>query len=163
MKKIIIITGVLVALCATSLCAQTKEQSAGFSRKFSDASNVHWQQITSEISLVRFAQANANSLAYFDQRGDLLLSGKQIELNQSPESVQKSLASLAKSQEKKDGALRVIHVFQLMQANKTSFYANLGNENVYLAVMVTSGGRATIVKRSKVDANKMQGPVIAAF
>lgn len=163
MKKIIIITGVLVALCATSLCAQTKEQSAGFSAKFSDASNARWEKITADISLVRFAQANAISLAYFNHRGDLLVSGKQIELSQSPESVQKSLASLVKSQEKQEGALRVIQLYELKQESVTKFYANLGNENVHLAVMVTFGGRATIVKRNKIDANKIQGPVIAAF
>lgn len=163
MKKIIIITGVLVALCATSLCAQTKEQSAGFSSKFSDASNARWEKITADISLVRFAQADVISLAYFNHRGDLLVSGKQIELNQSPESVQKGLASLIRSQEKNEGALRVIQLYELKQESTTKFYANLGNENVHLAVMVTFGGRATIVKRNKIDAGKMQGPVIAAF
>ncbi|HEU5290276.1 MAG TPA: hypothetical protein VFU05_06510 [Cyclobacteriaceae bacterium] len=163
MKKIIIITGVLVALCATSLCAQTKEQSAGFTRKFSDASNVRWEKITADVSLARFAQANAISLAYFNQRGELLLIGKQIDLNQSPESVQKSLAALAKAQEKKEGALHVIHFYQLTQDNVTKFYANMGNENIYLAVMVTMGGRATIVKKSKVNTKGFTGPVIAAF
>ena len=163
MKKIIIITGILVAICATSICAQTNEQNAGFTRKFSDASNVVWQKLSADVALARFTQANVSSLAYFTQAGDLLLSGKQIELNQSPESVQKSLAALAKSQEKKEGALRVIHVYQLLQQNKTSFYANLGNENVYIAVMVTYGGRATIVKKSKVDGKGIQGPVIASF
>jgi hypothetical protein len=163
MKKVIIITSVLATLCITSLCAQTKEQSAGFARNFSDASNARWEKITADVSLVWFAQANMKSLAYFNQRGDLLLSGQLIEVNQSPQSVQKSLTALIKSQEKKEGALRIIHVYQLKEQNVTKFYANLGNENVHLAVMVTFGGRATIVKRNKIDGKGLQGPVIAAY
>ena len=159
MKKIIVLTGVLVTLCLSSLNAQTKAQSASFSRKFSDTSNVRWETITTEISLARFG----SSFAYFTNSGDLVASGKQIELSQSPESVQKSLAALAKSLEKKEGALRVIHVYQLTQENLTKYYVNMGNENVYMAVLVTSGGRATIIKRSKPGAKGIEGPVIASF
>src|SRR5688572_19360131 len=118
MKKIIVLTGVLVTLCLSSLNAQTKEQSASLNRKFADASNVRWEEITSDISLARFG----SSFAYFTNAGDLVASGKQIELNQSTESAQKSLAALAKSLEKKEGALRVIHVYEFTQQNIMKYY-----------------------------------------
>jgi len=163
MKKIIVLTGVLVTLCLSTLNAQTKAQNASFSRKFSDASHVRWEKITSDISLVRFAQSDENSIAYFGKSGDLLASGKQIELSQSPESVQKRLAALATSLEKKEGTLRVIHVYQIAQQSATKYYANMGNENVLIAVMVASRGKANVIKRSELDPTGIEGPVLASF
>jgi len=162
MKKIITLIGVLVALCAGTLGAQTSASKASFNREFKDASRENWEKVTDKISLVRFSHESKSSIAYFKNSGELLMSGKLIELSESPEAVQAGIDALAKSVLKRDGALRVTQVFELTEQGATKYYVNMGNEKVYIAVLANSKGKTSIIKRSKLDPNKNQEPVIAA-
>lgn len=167
MKKIISITIVLGAICLGTLSAQVKPSSAKvekqFSLKFKAASNVSWEAIENNVWLARFKHDGATKLAYFSQAGEFLMEGRLLGSNEIPETVVAGLNKAVASYEKKSGGVRIIQVFELNGQKKRQYFANMGNEEILLSIMVNQKGRATVIRSKKIERKSTTNPVIASL
>jgi hypothetical protein len=161
MKKTTIIAAVLVSFCF-SLHAQKSAQINGsvtksFNGEFKSASNVRWEKISNDIFMVRFDYQEANSIAYFDKKGELLMTGQTVSFDQTPESVQHGIQEIMKLYELKNGGLSVLLTYQLEESGAIKYYVNCGNKDFLLSAMSTPKGKVTVLREVKLDS--VQGDI----
>lgn len=167
MKKIIVSAVVIVTLCF-NLSAQKSAQvnasvNRSFNEEFKSASNVRWEKISNDIFLVRFNYQNANSIAYFDKKGEMLVTGQAVSFDQTPESVQNGIQKTINLYEQKKGGLSVLLTYQLMENGVTKYYVNCGNKDFLLSVMSTIKGKVTVLREVKLDPNQKNIPQLISI
>src|SRR6187549_3104627 len=97
MKKNIILAVALAVICLTNLFAQENAKIKAnviqsFEKKFAGASNVKWESQPKEISLVQFRFEDESWVAYYNNEGSLITSGRMIkEVDTLPIKVKESL------------------------------------------------------------------------
>src|SRR5436190_17075532 len=119
MKTTMIMAAVLVTLCS-SLHAQksvnvTPSVTRSFNKEFKSTSNARWEKISDEVYFVMFDDEKANSIAYFDKSGELLIKGQTVSFDQTPAPVQQGIEDLIKLYEQKNGGMNVILAYQLIE------------------------------------------------
>lgn len=167
MKKIITVAAVIVTLCynlqGQTVVSPTATVAESFINEFKGATDVEWQKVSKDIVLVRFNRNDDHLLAYFDQSGTLLKSGQKIQFERTPLLIQTSLDNVKRTYEKKNGQLSITHIYQLIENGQVSYFTNMGNENLYLAILTKSNGNNTILRNVKLNLRKAdQQPTIVS-
>ena len=164
MKKIIMTASVIVTLClnlfAQKSTAVNADISKSFKEEFKDASNVRWEKISRDIFLVRFNHEQKNSLAYFDKKGELLITGRMVPFNQTPELVQNGVQDMMKSYAEAYGELSIVCTYELNEKGATKYYTNIGNSKLFLAVTSSSKGKTQVIKKSDLGIEGKDVPVL---
>ncbi|MBS1554310.1 MAG: hypothetical protein JSU09_05235 [Bacteroidetes bacterium] len=155
MQKIITVAVVIVTFCFTTNAqtnaSVTSAVTESFSNEFEGATDVQWEKISKDVFQVRFKNVDDNLLAYFDKDGALLKYGKKIPFEKAPLKVKNSLENLIKDFEHKNGHIFITHVYQIYEGSKVSYYTNMGNTNLFLAVLTNSSGRNSILRNVKLN------------
>lgn len=167
MKTIIRVAVVIVTFCLTSnaqinpIISSTIRES--FSNEFKGAIEVQWERISKDVLLARFNLLDENLIAYFDKEGALLRYGRKISFEKTPWIVQNSISNLKKGFENKSGPIFITHIYQLHEGGLVSYYTNMGNANLFLAVLTTNGGRNKVLRNVKLNLRKLdQQPAIVS-
>lgn len=150
-----VLAAVIVTICFTNVNAQVSASvNQSFNQEFKSASNVRWEKISNDVFLVRFDFQHANSIAYFDKKGELLMNGQTVLFDQTPEAVQHGIQEVIKLYEEKNGGLAVLLTYKLIENGVTKYYVNCGNRDFLLSAMSTPKGRVTVLREVKLDSTK---------
>jgi hypothetical protein len=155
------LAGVIVTLCLHNLCAQRvtaipEEVTARFSKEFKDASNVRWVKLKN-IFQCRFYNEKEYCLAFFDESGQLILSGRKIAFDIAPLAVKKEAERIRKSSERKYDLLAIEEVYELNNSEGTTYFINLVSESLSMSIMAYGNGHSEILKKT----NKIMAPASA--
>ena len=159
----LVLAVVIVTMCLTNVNAQNATVNQSFKQEFKSASNVRWEKISNDVFLARFDYQNENSIAYFDKKGELLITGQAISFDQTPESVQRGIQEVIKLYELKKGGLSVLLTYQLMENGATKYYVNCGNSDFLLSAMSTPKGKVTVLREVKLDSNQKDIPQLISI
>ncbi|MBL7857505.1 MAG: hypothetical protein JNM57_07435 [Cyclobacteriaceae bacterium] len=167
MKKTILSTVVIVTICLTQVSAQNSTTvpaiiAESFKKEFVSASNMRWENVSKDIILVRFNRQQDNLIAYFNKQGELMKWGKKITFDEAPKLVKEKLESTMKKYEKSNGKLFVTHVYEIIEEGTIRYYTNMGNDNLYLALVSNYNGGTRIIKKAPSDPAKNDGVLLAS-
>ena len=101
-----------------------------------------------------FDDEKPNSIAYFNRDGELLLKGRAVSINQTPEVVQRAIKEAIMALEEKKGAMNVILTYQLLENGVTKYYANCGNEKFLMSVIASKKGKVKILRQIDIENDK---------
>lgn len=151
MKKVIIVAAVIVTACIHTLSAQTNQKvssavAESFAREFNGATDVKWTKIRN-VAQARFFQGQEYCLAYFNEEGGLILSGRKISYEIAPTAVKKELQRIRDKAEAKNDLLTVAEVYELNDAQETKYFINLDSDSFSMSVMAYGNGRSEILKK----------------
>ena len=168
MKKKILLTIVLGAICLGTLEAQVKPSASTSLEKrfhafFKSTSEVSWQEVGGNIWLARFHEEGVSKIAYFSSEGKLLIEGKALNSLELPTVVLTGLSKTAASYEKKVGGIRIIQAFELKEQNELQYFVNMGNTEVLLSVIADRRGRTNVISNQKIDSTSNINLLLASF
>ena len=150
MKKIIVLTAVIVMACFQKLVAQKDEPGRlvvkSFNAAFKDAENITWAHMQS-IWQVRFTKNEEYRLAYFGSAGELLVSGTRISYEVAPLSIKESVEKLQSSMAAPEEVLLIQTIYELNESGTTRYFLNLDSNKQFVSVMLSDKGRSQVLKR----------------
>jgi hypothetical protein len=159
MKKLII-SSIVIASFMGTVQAQNLVNSMAAQKSFSlsnpTASNVQWESAnrnpsSNEAYLVRFNCEKEICIAYYDEAGKLLMSGRSIMLKNSPRLVQKQLRELIDSYKTRVEPLKVLDIIEVNDGDKTSYFVKASNSEFFLSILSNGDGAIKILKREKLQ------------
>ena len=133
-------------LSALSCGPVTDAIGENFNRKFKDASHVRWVKIKDTFQ-VRFYNQDEYCLAFFDASGQLLMSGRKIQLDHVPQTVRKEMDRIRGASEGKHDLLFVAGVYELNNSQGKRYFINLESELLSMSLLVYGNGQSEIVKK----------------
>lgn len=156
MKNNIIIGAALFIISLSNSTAQDgaivkPSVSKSFEKTFSGALNAKWTACAKETSLVQFHFMNKPWLAYFDQTGKLITSGRKVSTHELPVIVQTGMLSEKAKTEKKNGAVSVGTIYEMLTDGVTEYYVPFGNSRIQLMIAVRTDGSVVIKSRKKIS------------
>ena len=162
MKKNIILAAVFMAF-ALNLFAQNGSNVkpsvyGAFQKSFSGASNVTFTALTDRITKAQFYHDGHPWLAYFDDKGNVITSGRRIKnLEMLPLKVKSGLHHQKKRMEKKFGDLAIALVYEMISDQGTTrYYSTLENSIIKITLSVCTDGACIIEKKElKRDTQKI--------
>lgn len=150
MKKNIILEVTFMLLSLQQLTAQNNVQvsesvSTRFEEAFADAKNVNWTSLPKKISQAQFYYNGASWLAYFDEKGTLITSGRRIKNeNELPLKVQTGLNRAKARIEKKGSFAQVILIYEMLQGDLTRYFVSIQNESTVSSFFIGQDGSAAL-------------------
>jgi hypothetical protein len=162
MKNNIIIGAALFIISLSNSVAQNDpaanaSASQGFEKTFKGALNVKWTACEKKISLVQFKFMDKAWLAYFDHTGKLLTSGRRVSIPELPVIVQTGMYSTKERFEKKNGALTLGLIYEMVTDGVTEYYVPLKNTKIFLMIAVRTDG-AVVIKSRKKSSEQSKSP-----
>lgn len=120
-----------------------------FQKSFAGASNVTFTTLTDQITKVRFFHDGHAWLAFFDDKGNVITSGRRIkDLETLPLSIESGLLHQKKRMEKKFGDLAIALVYEMVNDQGTTrYYSTLENSIVKITLSVCTNGQCIIEKK----------------
>jgi hypothetical protein len=153
MKKNIILAAVFMSF-SLNLFAQNGSNVkpsvyGAFQKSFSGASNVTFTALTDQITKAQFFHDGHPWLAFFDNNGNVITSGRRIkDLQMLPLSIKSGLHNQKKRMEKKFGDLAIALVYEMVSNQGTTrYYSTLENSIVKITLSVCSNGQCIIEKK----------------
>jgi len=152
MKKNIITAAVFFMICLTNLKAQDSMQvtasiAKNFESEFSGASKVEWTK-TNNVFVARFKYQDTFWVAYFNENGEKLASGRKISsLDQLPLLVRQGIAQVKSNQERKFGSIDTSYAIEMIEQGTTKYYVPMANAHVSLMISADNSGNTTISKK----------------
>lgn len=150
MKKNIILGITFILLSLQQVAAQNNVQvservSARFDESFADAKNVRWKSLPKQISQAQFYYNGASWLAYFDEKGTIITSGRRIkDEHELPLQVQTGLNRAKNRIEKKGSSAEVVLMYEMVQDDATRYFVSMQNENTISSFFISQNGNATL-------------------
>jgi hypothetical protein len=163
MKSNILYGVAFMLMSLNNLLAQDSIQvsaavSSSFASSFNGASKVKWQKLSKGISQVQFGYMGNSWIAYFEQNGNLLTSGRRIKsFVNLPLKVQTGLEKKKAHVEKKFGPFTVASMYEMVRGELTSYIITMTNDRALITCSVNSSGLA-IVERKLRRTIDPQGP-----
>lgn len=154
MKKNIILAAAWMVLCIGRLAAQEAIQANAaiakqFESSFQGAQNVRWTGLQKEITQAQFHHSGTSWVAYYDQLGNLIASGRRIKtLQDLPLVVQQSFLKAKAREEKKSGSFMQCTIFEMVKDINTDYIFMMDNPQATVTITVSSGGAAYIAKKT---------------
>jgi hypothetical protein len=119
-----------------------------FEEVFRGAKDAHWVSLPKKISQVQFHHQRNSWLAYFDDDGKLLASGRRIKsVNDLPLQVQEGFRKAKARMERKVGNAAVTMIYEMRIDSGTKYYFSLQNHKSLATFSITSDGIATLEKK----------------
>jgi len=162
MRKFIPFAAVVGTVRSQDLSAQscgpvTIATAENFNRAFKDASHVQWVKIKDTFQ-VRFCSHEEYCLAFFDTSGQLLMSGRKVQVDQVPQSVRKEIERVrGVSEDKYD--LLLAGAYELSHSLGKRYFINLESEALSMSILVHGSGQSEILKRVNY-VNQAPGPAV---
>jgi hypothetical protein len=150
MKKNILLALALSVICLHNLIAQTATNlrasvARSFKSDFSGATNVKVQSVPQRITLIQFNLNEGSWLAYYDEDGNLITSGRKIKTGERlPLIVQESLDGIRAKYEKKFGVLAVGSPYEMTKGNTTEYYVPMQNAQIDMLVSIDGHGESLV-------------------
>jgi len=133
-------------LSAESCGPVTVAIAENFNREFKDASHVQWVKIKDTFQ-VRFYSQEQYCLAFFDQSGQLLMSGRKIQVDLVPPAMRKEMDRIRGASEARPDLLFVTSVYELNHSQGTRYFINLESEALSMSILLKGDGQSEIVKK----------------
>jgi hypothetical protein len=154
MKTIISLAAVvIVTLCTLQARAQVpasipEATTGGLKNEFAEAFNIKWQKVNANIFLARFSTKKDNCIAFVEQTGKVVLTGREIALDNSPVLLQRNLSDAVRGLERKNGVLQVTKVYELTRGGALEYYIVLNNGTVSVSLMSDAQCVPTVISRT---------------
>lgn len=164
MKNNIFLGAALTIISLTNLAAQDSIQlntnvSRSFKETFQGAEKIRWASLRKGITKAQFYHDGNSCVAYFDEEGALITSGRKIRsVKDLPIKVQTGLTVKKNQMEKKLGALSISHIFEMIKADMTTYYVSLYNNRADIFLSVNTSGFAVVEKKTIKKRDKTEGP-----
>ena len=161
MKKNILLTLAMAVICLHNLLAQdSKNLSAAvarsFANDFSGASNVKSESLPKGITLVQFNLDQRFWLAYYNEAGSLITSGRRVKVGDKlPVRVEESLDRLRAKYEQKYGTLAVGAPFEMTKGSVTEYFVPMKNAQIDMLVSIDSFG-SSIVQNKQIHKSPIE-------
>ncbi len=160
MKTLLQFTAVLVLLALIMVNAQTvitpPSVSDAFRKEFGAARNVQWSA-SHEIYQSRFELGDQQFIAYFNQKGTLLLTAHRVELSQAPAAVRNSIAQL----EYQFDASSPTEMYEVTEVGGTEYYINVNGKTEFISALATFNGNCKVLKKSGKALTAEQSDILA--
>jgi hypothetical protein len=156
MKKNIILGVAFMIMSLHQLAAQDSAQvspsvSKRFEATFEGAKNVQWEFLPKKVTQARFVYQGSGWLAYFDQEGKLLTSGRRIKSTDDlPLNVQSGLRRAKSRFEKKSGAAQLGLIYEMVQNDITRYYITMESSAIRALFSVNTDGTAMMESKSAI-------------
>jgi hypothetical protein len=163
MKKLIISMLILIgtsALRAQSSYEPSTELVTKFNHQFEGAADPKWSQ-KGDVIGVGFLQDGLCKIAYYDQDGNLVASGRKISESQLPMKIHHDLASLKVGLEKKSGPFLGGSCYEFLKESGGTEYVFLFENSREAVVISSEGDHIRITNRTKKTAPFITADVIA--
>jgi hypothetical protein len=147
MKKNIFLGIVFMLMSLHQLAAQDSLQAnlsvaRRFAQSFKGAKHVSWISLPKKVSQAQFYFQGGSWLAYFDQEGKLITSGRRIKsLSDLPLKVQDGFRrAKARLERKSPAAFDLSIVFEMLKDETTKYFFTMQNSNTVATFSVNSDG-----------------------
>lgn len=112
-----------------------------FESTYSEAENTKWSEVGSMYK-VDFTLRDASMFAFYNANGELVVTGKYLNLQQLPKAARNKLVAAAQ------GAT-IAELFQLYDEAGTKYYATISSQSGKTVLESTGGKWSTFTKSSK--------------
>lgn len=153
MNQNIIATAVFFVICLSNASAQDSLQVNAsivkkFESEFSDTSEVEWTKIEEGFA-AKFLYRDNLWLAYFDDQGEILASGRKIKsFHQLPLQVQEGVLRERRKHQRKFGTLESGYALEMIDHDMTRYFIPMENEKVALIVALNPIGTTSITRKT---------------
>lgn len=113
-----------------------------FKKEFAGAVAINWEQLRENIYQVRFMHNNERLTAFYDGDAQLVATGRFINEQSLPLSLQTSVA-------RKYASYRLVQAIELTRNNETSYLLTYENEQFKLEVLASDSGDIDLFKKEK--------------
>lgn len=154
MKNNMIIGALLFVVSLSNSVAQTgaevnKSVSRSFEKNFAGASHLNWTACGKDISLAQFRFEDKPWVAYFDESGTLITSGRKLSVHELPSKVNDRMHAFKSKAEKKYGAFTIGSIYEMATDRLIEYYVYLSNDKISLMIAVESNGVVSIKRKAK--------------
>lgn len=124
----------------------SKKAKETISNTFIDATNVSWKK-HNKIYYATFTNSGQSWIAFVQNDGTLVASGRRIAFTNLPLVVQENVKPIVKNFEKKFGTLQHGCIYEMVNSGLTEYYIPFENDNHTLALLATGMGTVTVVAK----------------
>ena len=154
MKNNMIIGALLFVVSLSNSVAQNgvavnTSVSRSFEKNFSGASNLNWTACGKDISLAQFRFEDKPWVAYFDETGTLITSGRKLSPHELPSKVNERMRDFKSKAEKKHGAFTIGSIYEMSTNRLIEYYVYLTNDKISMMIAVESNGAVSIKRKTK--------------
>jgi hypothetical protein len=154
MKKNMIIGVVLFIICLTNSVAQdvavvNASVAGSFERNFAGASQPRWTFYDKNITMARFKFMDRAWLAYFNNEGQIISSGRKVAVQELPAAVGQGMAAAKQKNEKKYGALSLGVIYEMVTSGEKAYFIPLVNGNIHLLLSIDLDGAIELKRKTK--------------
>jgi hypothetical protein len=151
MKKLII--SMIILISTTALKAQSTYEPATelvtkFNNQFGGATEAKWSK-KGDVIGVGFQHEGFCKIAYYDQDGKLVASGRKISQSQLPMKINQEIASTRISLEKKTGPYTAGSCYEFLKESGSTEYVILLENSRESVTLVSENDQTRIENRSK--------------
>ena len=150
MKKNLLLALAMSVICLHNLIAQTSTNmrasvARSFESDFSGSTNVKAKILPKSITLIQFNFNEGSWIAYYDQDGKLITSGRRIKTGERlPLVVQESLDEIRAKYERKFGVITVGAPYEMTKDNTTAYYVQMKNARIDMLVSFDGFGTSLV-------------------
>lgn len=164
MKKNIILAAFMLTLNILNAQDNAKVRasvSEQFKNLFANAKNVQWTNLGKEITQAQFSYNGGSWVAYFDQAGDLITSGRRIKkVEDLPLKVQSGFQRAKGQMEKKGQTSELVIIYEMINGDETSYFVTMRNDGSISTYSIALNGD-TSLKLKRPRAHEPVAPVDA--